>query len=100
MKIFPVLGEETVFFLETRPRDGTFYTSALWQGKFTVERSTDNPDGMAVRSAMESLGAPGARSSDVFDSRVLRPWKEEIRAWASASRRGPGDERFDPFDRS
>ena len=93
-----VRGEETVVFLETRPRDGTLYTSALWQGKFTVERSTDNPDGMAVRSGMGSLGAPGARSSYVVDSRLLRSWKEEVRAWGSARARAPGDEGFDPFD--
>jgi plastocyanin len=92
------VGEETVFFLETRPRDGTFYTSALWQGKFTIERSTDNPDGMAVRSAMGSLEAPGGRSADVFASRMLRPWKEEIRAWASGGGRARGGERFDPLD--
>ena len=95
-----VRGEETVVFLETRPRDGTFYTSALWQGKFTVERSTDNPDGMAVRSAMGSLAAAGGRSSYVVDSRVLRPWKEEIRASASARARAPDNERFDPFEMS
>ena len=89
-------GEETVVFLETRPRDGTFYTSALWQGKFTVERSTGNADGMALRSGLGSLGAPGARSSSVLSSRMLRPWKEEVRGWGSA-RRGPGDDPFDPF---
>ena len=93
-----VLGEEAVFFLETRPRDGTFYTSALWQGKFLVERTTDNPDGMAVRSATANLAAPGGGSSYVVDSRVLRPWKEEIRAWTSTRARPRRDAWFDPFD--
>src|SRR2546427_12600048 len=31
-------GEQVLLFLETRPRDKTLYTSALWQGKGTIDR--------------------------------------------------------------
>lgn len=43
-------GEEVILFLETRPRDRTLYTVALWQGKWTIERATDTGELIATRA--------------------------------------------------
>lgn len=42
------VGEEVLVYLETRPRDGTLYTSALWQGKWTIQ-TTASGERLAVR---------------------------------------------------
>ena len=47
-----VVGEHVLLYLEARPRDGSLYTSALWQGKWSIEES--GGDRIAVR--MEPAG--------------------------------------------
>jgi hypothetical protein len=42
-------GEDVLLFLETRPRDRTLYTSALWQGKWTINRDAATGERVAVR---------------------------------------------------
>src|SRR2546428_12912397 len=42
-------GENVLLFLEARRRDGTLYTSALWQGKWTIERDPSNGEAIATR---------------------------------------------------
>ena len=62
------LGEEVLSFLEVRPRDGTLYTSALWQGKWEIEQVTRGGERVAVRYAPDALergvfkGAPERRA--------------------------------------
>src|SRR5712692_4759414 len=42
-------GEDVLVFLETRPRDGTLYTTALWQGKWTLGRDGATGERIAER---------------------------------------------------
>jgi hypothetical protein len=42
-------GEDVMVFLETRPRDRTLYTSALWQGKWNLRRDATTGEQIAVR---------------------------------------------------
>ncbi len=57
------LGEDVLLFLEARPRDGTLYTTALWQGKWTIETVR------GVRTAVR--GEPGTGASERRDLRTL-----------------------------
>lgn len=58
-------GEEVFLFLETRPRDQSLYTAALWQGKWNLELR-----GGGVRSAVRR--EPGTSSADVRSVDSLR----------------------------
>ncbi len=58
-----VIGEDVLLFLEIRPRDGTLYTSALWQGKWNIQ--SEGSLRVAVRTE------PGSASSERRDMRAL-----------------------------
>jgi len=70
------LGEEILAFAEVRPRDGTLYTTALWQGKWTIEIDAATGRRSAVRSV------PDADGGEV-DRRDLLAFASAIAARAS-----------------
>ena len=71
-----VVGEHVLLYLEARPRDGSLYTSALWQGKWSIEQS--GRDRIAVRAE-----PAGHRSSQPVDRRTMA----SVRAESEASNR-------------
>ena len=62
-------GEDVLLFLDVRPRDGTLYPSAFWQGKWTV--GVDTATG--ARAVMRSDGRRRSLASvrDVIQSLVV-----------------------------
>lgn len=97
-------GEDVLVFLETRPRDLTLYTSALWQGKWTLQRDATTGDRIAVRNEPYRsdrgalAGASERRALQAFSSRlravsqgadartfVVRPSEAETRAATHAT---------------
>jgi hypothetical protein len=57
-----IVGEDVLLYLEARPRDGTLYTTALWQGKWNVQRGASG-ESTAVRHAPVVHGASQDRQS-------------------------------------
>lgn len=73
------VGEEVLLYLEARPRDGTLYTSAVWQGKWKLSRDGRGEE-LALRQAPEEYGG----SADHQLLRVARrdaAAAERVRAW-------------------
>lgn len=76
-------GEEVLLFLSRRPRDGTLQTTALWQGKWRIEREPVSGDRLALRSPFAEpprLSDRGLRPGD--DVRLMAPFRAELRAWS------------------
>jgi hypothetical protein len=59
-----IVGEQVLLYLEARPRDGSLYTSALWQGKWRIEEQRG--ERMAAR-----FEPPGHRSASPVDRQSL-----------------------------
>lgn len=70
------IGEDVLLFLEARPRDGTLYTAALWQGKWLIEADASTGEQVVTRHAPETLqrgafrGDPERRSLAVTAGRI------------------------------
>jgi len=73
------VGEDVIVFLEQRPRDRTWATTALWQGKFTIVPA-DGGD-LAVRQD------PGGPARGIFsgDSRAVASWLPVLRGETAAA---------------
>ena len=88
------IGEDVLLFLEARPRDGTLYTAALWQGKWSIEADPASGEQVIARYAPEALqrgafrGEPERRALGVTTGRIRelsRPVDRSIvRAFAAA----------------
>ena len=64
-----VAGEEVLLYLALRPRDRSLYTTALWQGKWSVEPDAITGERMAVRRDSEG---------STIDARSLSALRTEL----------------------
>jgi hypothetical protein len=89
------VGETTLLFLEVRPRDGTLYTTALWQGKWSV----DEGEAQSV-----TRQPPGALDTNAIDRQTMSLVERSIARGTATARREAGIEfvpigqEFAPFD--
>ena len=58
-----VVGEQVLLYLEARPRDGSLYTSALWQGKWAIEPEGGEPVAMRTEPLGHRSGSRVDRQS-------------------------------------
>jgi hypothetical protein len=92
------MGEEVLVFAEVRPRDFTLYTTALWQGKWTigvdgatgrrfaaravpdaVNGEIDRRDLSAFSSVIADRASQGAQSAAAFVANPAAPVSATVR---------------------
>lgn len=85
-------GEQVVVFLEVRPRDATVYTTALWQGKWTV-------DGAPGREVLHrNAGFDGAGGAVLAEDVPLATVREVVGADELPRARAHETVRFVPLE--
>ncbi len=89
------VGEEVLLFLVERPRDGTLQTTALWQGKWTIDRNLARGAPTVTRTPFGASDQANLTNPGEFeDVRLLDPFVAELRRWS-----GPQDGSVAPMRR-
>jgi hypothetical protein len=98
------IGQEVLLYLEVRPRDGTLYTSALWQGKWDVARGASGreiavqraPAAHSAREEVQAMRDARSRAASAGTARRLQITTEVV-AGDAVGRGSAGYNLLGPF---
>ena len=83
------LGEDVLFFAETRPRDRSLYTASQWQGKWSIERDSVTAARVAARAVLDANRGIFGQDIERGDFTALRASILELSAGIPQRETGP-----------
>jgi hypothetical protein len=91
-------GEEVLVFAEVRPRDRTLYTTALWQGKWTIQRDAASGREIAMRSDPSTPNASvEVRDLATFSAAMAATAHDRVEEMVTSPVEAPVENGTDPF---